>query len=652
MSPVRTAPVVAAEMVCVLGFVGGRTPTGDRIEVGGRRQAQLLSRLVAARGTTVSADDLVTALWPTERPKDPIAAIRTFVADIRRRLEPQRPRHLPSAYVVTDGRSYRLAHSARVDAWEFAEVAASVDGMPWAQRLSRLPGALNELWGGTPFGDHCHLPGVEAEHARLEELHARTVEALAQAQIDSGRGDLAIPELQLHVGRYPGRQRAWILLASALHSAGRTEEGLAVLGRARTRLVDQFGLDPSAELDRVQQDLLRGDAPSAPVWQPWPSTATELMPKGGRSRVLSSAVLLRDLAVSGADGLVTAQSERSTGAKELADRDDPRLTADFLTRLEIPGIWTISDDPARSARIVAASRRCLDILDGALSPAQRARLLALIGIESRGTRGPAGAEAANRAVAMARELGDPTVLGVALNAAFLQSFHTLDATDRRHAIGGELITLGTDHDLPTHQILGHLICLQTSTTAGDLGQADHHAATVDRLGDHHERSLAGFFTNWYRAIRADMTGRPAAEIQRHYDMALSLLPSCGMPGITRGLAPLVGLVRALRAGSAIGTFDDVDFGPNAPWTTPVTAYAAGDHRRASTALRQAPAPPPDHLATTRWALLSIAAHQLGDNTTAAAADGRIRHLPHPIGSETGMFTLGDPGQLPVVVRTA
>ena len=57
----------------------------------------------------------------------------------------------------------------------------------------------------------------------------------------------------------PTRERRWGLLALAQYQAGRQAEALGTLNRARTTLVNEYGLDPGPELAELEQAILRQD---------------------------------------------------------------------------------------------------------------------------------------------------------------------------------------------------------------------------------------------------------------------------------------------------------------------------------------------------------------------------------------------------------
>jgi hypothetical protein len=89
----------------VLGPVTAWDGTGDAIALKGPLHRAVLARLLVARRRVVPVGDLVDDLWVAP-PAGAVAAVRTFVAALRRALEPGRPRRTPATVLVTDGPGY------------------------------------------------------------------------------------------------------------------------------------------------------------------------------------------------------------------------------------------------------------------------------------------------------------------------------------------------------------------------------------------------------------------------------------------------------------------------------------------------------------------------------------------------------------------
>ncbi|HEU5029657.1 MAG TPA: helix-turn-helix domain-containing protein, partial [Spirillospora sp.] len=77
-------------MFRVLGPVTAELPDGRPIALKGPMHRAVLGRLLVARGRVVPVTDLVDDLWVAP-PAGAVSAVRTFVAALRRALEPDRP---------------------------------------------------------------------------------------------------------------------------------------------------------------------------------------------------------------------------------------------------------------------------------------------------------------------------------------------------------------------------------------------------------------------------------------------------------------------------------------------------------------------------------------------------------------------------------
>ena len=98
-------------------------------------------------------------------------------------------------------------------------------------------------------------------HARrLEELRLATQERLAEAELALGRHAEVAAELERLVAGHPLRESLRALQMLALYRSGRQAEALDVFRRARTELVDQFGIEPGSALRAMERAILRQDA--------------------------------------------------------------------------------------------------------------------------------------------------------------------------------------------------------------------------------------------------------------------------------------------------------------------------------------------------------------------------------------------------------
>jgi DNA-binding SARP family transcriptional activator len=641
----------------VLGAVRALREDGGVLNLGGPRHREVLARLVAAEGRMVTTDALVGDLW-TEPPARAVGALRTFVAALRRTLEPDRAPRTPARLLVTEGPGYALRlPRAAVDAYRFEDALAAARRSPGAPAAAHSPDVVDALgdalaaWRGVPYADLPDAAWAQRERTRLEELRSQAVELRAGMLLDSGAGAELVADLAAHAGEHPWREDAWALLARALYRDGRPADALATLRRARTLLVDRLGLDPGPALRQLEQDVLNRSASLEPPRAPAPYAGSLLGPAGARLGPRTTVDLARTLALAGGDALVLSRRDRLAAVEAAERTGDAVLTARVIGAYDVPAIWSRADDDVQAGAVVAAAARTLTAL-GPDAPAElRVRLLATIAVESR----PAGlAEpvlerartAAREAEALARRLDDPALLAFALNGVFLQSFARSGLAPRRDAIGAELVALDARHGLPAHGILGRLVRLQSASALGDLDAAEAHARAAERLAAVHESRLVPVLTGWFRtrvaAARSAGPGGPsAASVAAAYREADDALAAAGMPGLHRGLLPLALLGLRLLHGRPAPVDSALDWGPYRPWAAPLVLLARQRTEEARAALAATPEPPGDHLREALWCLTAHAAVLLGEPAPAARAAAALREArDEHAGAATGMLTLG------------
>lgn len=245
---------------------------GERVRLGGRKQRALLAALLVRAGRVVSLDQLIDDLWPAGPPARAAATVQVFVSDLRRALEPDRPRGTPPGVLVTAAPGYVLRTDA-VDALAFARLAAAgraaLDDED-AGRATDLLARAEALWRGAALADVADEPFARAEAARLEELRLGCAEDRVDAELSLGRHTAVVAELEQRVGTHPLRERLRAQLMLALHRSGRQADALAVYAAGRRILRDELGLEPGAALRALQQGVLVQDpglewSPRGPV---------------------------------------------------------------------------------------------------------------------------------------------------------------------------------------------------------------------------------------------------------------------------------------------------------------------------------------------------------------------------------------------------
>jgi DNA-binding SARP family transcriptional activator len=233
---------------------------GRHLEVRRQKQRALLALLALRAGEVVSTDRLVDELWGDEPPKAAVGSLQNFVSELRKLLG--------ADVLVTRSPGYLLdIPRDAVDVHRFERMVREAGSAPAEQRAASLREALG-LWRGPALADVQLEDAMVAEAARLEESRLAAWEDRLEAELELGRQSQVIGELESLVAKHPLRERPVGLLMLALYRGGRQADALDAYRRARETLVDELGIDPSPELQRLEQAILRQDSeldlPEAP----------------------------------------------------------------------------------------------------------------------------------------------------------------------------------------------------------------------------------------------------------------------------------------------------------------------------------------------------------------------------------------------------
>ncbi len=228
---------------------------GDRaIPLGGPKQRTVLAHLLLGANSLVTVERLIDALWGDDPPMSARNTLQTYIKHLRKLVGAERIEHLSSGYrfEVDAHELDMLRFESLVD--EARQLATS--DTPGA--VSRLREALG-LWRGAALDDLSEQPSLRPEIARLEEMRTAAIEERMAADLALGRHRDLIPELEAMLARQPYRERSWGHLMVALYRSGRQGDALATYLRARDVLSDELGIDPSPELQHLQEQILKHD---------------------------------------------------------------------------------------------------------------------------------------------------------------------------------------------------------------------------------------------------------------------------------------------------------------------------------------------------------------------------------------------------------
>ncbi len=238
---------------------------GIPVAVAGAKLRALLAILALHVGRVVPAERLVEALWGD----DPPVAVRNGLQGLASKLR----RALGSAdFVVmrSDGYALELPSEA-IDVRRFERQAAEGRAMAAAGDLVSAVNRLAEaddLWRGDPLVDFVYEEFASGAITRLSESRLALLEERLDLELQLGRHQRGIVQLEQLVAANPLREGFRGLLMLALYRSGRQAEALRIFQEGRQMLSEQLGLEPGPELRQLESAILAHDSSLTPPAAP------------------------------------------------------------------------------------------------------------------------------------------------------------------------------------------------------------------------------------------------------------------------------------------------------------------------------------------------------------------------------------------------
>jgi YVTN family beta-propeller protein len=228
---------------------------GDRpVAVPRGKQQELLVYLALRAGAPVARDRLIDELWPEYPPATAAKTLQVHLSNLRKALGENVLESRPGAYA--------LAVSAdHVDAHRFEQLVAAAHRSRAAGDPARAAETLREalaLWRGEANAG-VDGPTARREAARLEELRLEAIEDRIDAELELGREEGLAAELEALVHEHPLRERLRGHLMLAQYRAGRQADALETYRQGRALLIDELGIEPARQLQRLEQGILNHD---------------------------------------------------------------------------------------------------------------------------------------------------------------------------------------------------------------------------------------------------------------------------------------------------------------------------------------------------------------------------------------------------------
>ena len=244
-----------APRILVLGALAVRHD-GAELQVAGTHRRRLLALLASAPGRAVSVDAIVDALWGDNSPPTAAKTVQSHMARLRRSLEDlggrpdhHRSRRLPARPRADRHRrrSLRAARPTRLTGCSPMAPPERPSPSWWKRsRCGEVPRTSSSRMPSSRPSNGCASTSSERGPGRTS-ARCGCSSATSATRSRSSNGWPATT---------PAGERVWALLMRALYADGRQQEALDVGGRARTALLEGFGLEPGPALAAVERQIL------------------------------------------------------------------------------------------------------------------------------------------------------------------------------------------------------------------------------------------------------------------------------------------------------------------------------------------------------------------------------------------------------------
>ncbi|MER5934045.1 AfsR/SARP family transcriptional regulator [Streptomyces sp. NPDC002054] len=249
----------------VLGPLSAEVNGGSIVPTA-RKPRQVLTLLALYPGRVMPVPTLMEEIWGTELPQSALTTLQTYILQLRRRLGTAMGPGAPGAakeVLATRHGGYLLQIPPQsVDVHAYETLVSQGQSAFEAGDDERAAGLLRNalgLWQGPALVDVRVGPILEIEVMRLEESRLVTVERRIDVDLRLGRHTELLAELTELIARHPQHEGLHSQAMVALYRSGRQATALDVYRRLRARLIEELGVEPSPQLQRLHQAMLAVD---------------------------------------------------------------------------------------------------------------------------------------------------------------------------------------------------------------------------------------------------------------------------------------------------------------------------------------------------------------------------------------------------------
>jgi DNA-binding SARP family transcriptional activator len=244
---------------------------------------QTLCVLAINAGKPVTMRLLTEELWGESVPGKPAQTVQTYVLMLRRLISAKTARHETAVNLRTCAGGYVLdLDPSSIDTTLFAaqlRVAQSALDRGDIRTADSLLHSTLELWRGPAFVDVPQGVELTTKAHGLTELRLAALDTRIETDLRLGRHRPLLGELAELTVRYPMHEGFGVHFMTALARSGQRWRALEVFTRLRTTLVEELGVEPAGQVQRLHSAILNGDTaldgplplpPLVPVRTPQP----------------------------------------------------------------------------------------------------------------------------------------------------------------------------------------------------------------------------------------------------------------------------------------------------------------------------------------------------------------------------------------------
>lgn len=223
---------------------------------------QVLALCLLRPNQIVSIDSIIAELWDDSPPRTAVVTAQTYIYQLRKLLALHGGERLASDTIRTTPPGYTVyVTDDQLDCLQFERMVEEGRSLLVAGETAPAAVVLRQalhVWDGPALTGVEHGRLLQSDVAHLEEMRMLALELRLRAEMRLGYHRELIPELKSLVRTHPYHEWLHAQLMIALQRSGRRGDALSAYSEVRRVLSAELGVEPSADLQRVHERVLKG----------------------------------------------------------------------------------------------------------------------------------------------------------------------------------------------------------------------------------------------------------------------------------------------------------------------------------------------------------------------------------------------------------